>query len=1091
MSDMSYPIKENTKFKIVQGGEKKVMKKILSVALSTAMAFSMFASVAFGETAISADAQYAALAAKGILNGFPDGQAHLEKDLTRAEFAKIVAKLFDLSEVTTTLTYKDKNYNASHWARGYIEAVTKAGLMNGQSATLFNPSGKVTVQEVATVLARALKLELPTATNNTATEWAKQYVQAVIDKGLLASSINFQGNATRELVVKAAYAIDVQQTIPQITKTEVVDASNLKVTLSNGTVADVKLATPLVANTATEVTFTIGGIEYKTTVTYVVTSATKVASVTATNLKEVTVAFDGEVDAATAEDESNYSINKSITVTAAALSADKKTVTLTVQGSSTDVGLTNQVEYELDVNNVRAGATVINAADVKFTPVDAALPVAVSAEALGNKAIKITFSEPVVASTITANNFKLDGISVVGTIDVSGRVVVVKLYSTLTNGEHTVNIAGVKDFSGLANLSTDLKVNVVEDKVAPTVAVEKATFEEVTLKFSEAVDKTTVTAGNIYWLESSTKRYATSVEAISDDTYKVKFSAYPLKYATSLYVTNVTDYSGNAIAANTAIPVNPVIDQTRPEVVSVKFIDNSSTDFDVKFTKSLTESTAENTANYVIKKADGTVVSQFKTATLTDAKTVRIHLYAALSAGTAYTLEISNVADDTTLKNVMLPYSTTITLGDVTPPSLQSASLSATAHRLVVNYNEAMATSGTGSILDKANYIYYKNGTYTPESGGVPASFTGGVWTALPGDASIIASSDSKSAIIIFANDFDLTTVKGVRVTSVKDVAGNTLSGLVAETPVSAALAVTANSAKATATNKIDVVFNQTIQSNSATPNDFVVTAGGVTLSVIAASVDGSTVTLTLANDLTTDAKSNGNSVNVQVLADRNIVTPSGTKVATAISKPVDDGIKPTIQALSSVINGVAKVTFTEKIAYTANVQYDFDVLANDTTLKLTDDYTVTQNGDNGVNITLTPSALNTHKGEVLNVRIKQLPQFIFDQATTPNVVAGGSSYFSAFIPTDYTAPTASVNAATSTASSLALNLSEPATVSIVTGGTADGFNTVTPGAGNTTATITGDTAADGETLQFTVTDADNNVTAYTATYDAVTGWSL
>jgi hypothetical protein len=48
---MSYPTKEKSQFMNVQGGEKKVMKKILSVALSTAMAFSMFASVAFGETA--------------------------------------------------------------------------------------------------------------------------------------------------------------------------------------------------------------------------------------------------------------------------------------------------------------------------------------------------------------------------------------------------------------------------------------------------------------------------------------------------------------------------------------------------------------------------------------------------------------------------------------------------------------------------------------------------------------------------------------------------------------------------------------------------------------------------------------------------------------------------------------------------------------------------------------------------------------------------------------------------------------------------------------------------------------------------------
>lgn len=150
MSDMSYPTKENSQFMNVQGGEKKVMKKILSVALSTAMAFSMFASVAFGETATTPQAKFDALAAKGILNGYPDGQAHLEKDLTRAEFAKIVTKLFGLTEVTGKLSYKDKGYTATNWAVPYIEAVTAANLMQGKDTVkgIFDYNGKVTVEEV-------------------------------------------------------------------------------------------------------------------------------------------------------------------------------------------------------------------------------------------------------------------------------------------------------------------------------------------------------------------------------------------------------------------------------------------------------------------------------------------------------------------------------------------------------------------------------------------------------------------------------------------------------------------------------------------------------------------------------------------------------------------------------------------------------------------------------------------------------------------------------------------------------------------------------------------------------------------------------
>ncbi len=126
MSNKSYPIKENSIVMKVQGGEQKVMKKILTVALSTAMAFSMFASVAFGDSAVSVQEKYDSLKAKGIFNGYPDQQAHLERDMTRAEFAKVLTKLLGLKEVTGTLSYKDKGYNAKNWAVPYIEAVTAA-----------------------------------------------------------------------------------------------------------------------------------------------------------------------------------------------------------------------------------------------------------------------------------------------------------------------------------------------------------------------------------------------------------------------------------------------------------------------------------------------------------------------------------------------------------------------------------------------------------------------------------------------------------------------------------------------------------------------------------------------------------------------------------------------------------------------------------------------------------------------------------------------------------------------------------------------------------------------------------------------------
>ena len=220
MSNKSYSFKENSYVIVNQGGEKKVMKKILSVALSTAMAFSMFATVAFGADAkLTPEQQFNALKDAGIVEGFPDGLSHLDRSLTRAELAKIITKATDLTPVDAT-SYNDKNY-AKHWARTYIEAVTQAGIMEGKNAEkkLFDPSGNLSVQELAAVLVRALKLEVPTDANNTATEWAKGYVEAAVKGGYIDAGINYQANASRSQAIVAAYAI-YQDSLLKVAKAE-------------------------------------------------------------------------------------------------------------------------------------------------------------------------------------------------------------------------------------------------------------------------------------------------------------------------------------------------------------------------------------------------------------------------------------------------------------------------------------------------------------------------------------------------------------------------------------------------------------------------------------------------------------------------------------------------------------------------------------------------------------------------------------------------------------------------------------------------------------------------------------------------------
>lgn len=1041
----------------VQGGEKKVMKKILTVALSTAMAFSMFASVAFGDTAVTPQQKFDALAAKGIFNGYPDGSAHLEKEMTRAEFAKVITKLLGLKEVTGTLSYKDKGYDAKNWAVPYIEAVTAAGIMQGQDSVkkIFNYNGKVTIQEMATVLTRALKLEVPANPDNNAADWAKGYVQAAINKGLISKDANFKANASRSQLVEAAYAIDQAANITFTYK--VVDPSNVEFTLSTGEVVKVKLDTPLVANKETEVKFKdAAGNEYTAKVTYVVTTATKVESVKAENLKQVVVTFDGEVDKASAEDASNYSLtDSSKKFEAASLSADGRSVTLTLQGTKTSDVLTNQKEYKLSFNNVKAGDKVISTTEFKFTPLDNTLPTAVSAQALGNKTVKLTFNEPVY--NVNVSDLTIDGKTAVGYADIANNVVILKLYTTLENAEHTIALKNVQDYVPFKSAPQELKFSVVEDTAAPTVAsVEKSTFEKVQIKFSEPVDKATVLGSNVYWLQGSVKKYASSnVVQISDDTYEFDFTNNRIQYATALYISGVKDYSGNKIADNTKVDVNPTVDQTRPEVVNAELGDDNKT-FTIKFNKALDSTSASASANYILRDADGNVVRSSKSASLqSDGKSVVVTLVQALDQGKSYTLEISGVTDNTLLKNSIIPFTKKFDVADKANPTA-AVYKDATNNRIIVNYNKVMNVGGDGSIADAAKYLY--------STAAAPTA-----WKNLPDSTRVVVGADSKSVTLEFDKDDLLVgNIANLRVQLVKDAQGNYLSNLAQDfnNIGNATNPIVTGTVAATATNKLELTYDQNLLAASVSSSDFTVKAGTKTLDVIGATLkDNNVVVLTLADDsLKADGKaSNGLDPKVTVAANPRTSTAAGTPIASgAIAVANSEKIAGSLEDVTRDASGNVVLTFDEALAAVAagstnelaNIATDLIVTNSDG-----DDIAFTVDHVAGASVYLNVPSVPS----VIKVGVKDGVRFLKDANT--NVVASVKPVEFAI---DATAPTgtgiSAQNGGTANTidagDKITVSFSEPVLVS----------NLAAPASAGTGANIAATDASNGYATTFVIT---------------------
>lgn len=231
--------------KDIRGGEKKVMKKSLSVVLSSAMAFSMFASVAFGKT--SADfndlkdldaatkAKFDALISAGIFDGVAEGQFGLTQNMTRAQAAKVLALIYGVKvdETVKTSSFSDVKGDdaANGWAIPYIEAAKKAGLIDGMTDTTFAPGQNVTLGQFATLLVKGLGKKVDT----TGTPWYADAIKQATDLKLLPAGTDGSKLATRSDLVLGAYEGKAQYGVTgkvSVTGLKATGAKKLEVTFS-------------------------------------------------------------------------------------------------------------------------------------------------------------------------------------------------------------------------------------------------------------------------------------------------------------------------------------------------------------------------------------------------------------------------------------------------------------------------------------------------------------------------------------------------------------------------------------------------------------------------------------------------------------------------------------------------------------------------------------------------------------------------------------------------------------------------------------------------------------------------------------------
>ena len=203
------------------------MKKLLAMVLALVMTLSL----AVSASAVKADEKInedyaeavAVLNGMGVFKGYEDGSFKPENNITRAEVATIIYRIYtgDVAKNDKSGLYASYNkftdMAGAGWAAGYIGYCSNAELVKGYPNGTFQPSGNITGYEVLAMILRAVGYDKNG--EFTGADWAlnvAKYAEQLHILDNVAKTTNLGAPATRELVSEILFrAINV----PMVTYT--------------------------------------------------------------------------------------------------------------------------------------------------------------------------------------------------------------------------------------------------------------------------------------------------------------------------------------------------------------------------------------------------------------------------------------------------------------------------------------------------------------------------------------------------------------------------------------------------------------------------------------------------------------------------------------------------------------------------------------------------------------------------------------------------------------------------------------------------------------------------------------------------------
>ena len=444
----------------------------------------------------------------------------------------------------------------------------------------------------------------------------------------------------------------------------------------------------------------------------------------------VTVTFSEAMDATTIT-ASNLTMRATVSGTAVTGTVAYNTTTRTATFTPS-APLAQNINYTFTVSSAvkdAAGNTMAQNFVFAFTTGDTTAPtvtaVVPAAGATGvalNSTVRVTFSEPMDATTITTTTISLRNtatsalVTAVVTYDSPTNTAILTPGAPLSpNTNYTVTAStGAKDLSGngLASNFTSSFTTLNPDNTAPTViavsplngATNVPTSTTVQVTFSEAMDQATITSTTVSLKNTVTSAVVTATLAYDVGTNRVTLTpSGPLSNATGYTLTvlsgatGVKDLAGNALAATftASFTTAAVTDVTAPTIVSrtpANAATNvaTNTNVTITFSEAMDASTI-NSTNITIKPTAG---GANLTATVTcnsPCTTATLDPAADLLNNTNYTVTVTTGVKDLA-GNALAANSTSTftTIADTIAPTVTATS--------PVNGATGVATSTTVTV---------------------------------------------------------------------------------------------------------------------------------------------------------------------------------------------------------------------------------------------------------------------------------------------------------------------------------------------------------------------------------------------------------